>query len=189
MADLWILQTDWLKAFSPMQNEKFTNHLLMMMMMMNCSCGMVDRRKAFSLISSRDLCQRSSPSRISDTQRAGTGPAQNLSSGLVEWSCAGAITTTPRRRLDLYLHVKNQVDFSVLTWNVVHFRILQYDWPRAFLTSPTYKFTYQPLCFLNLKLNTKNQVDSLINSFLNYNWLILVIWLTESTFNHAQLEI
>ena len=30
----------------------------------------VDRRKAFSLISSRDHCQRSSPSRISDTPRA-----------------------------------------------------------------------------------------------------------------------
>ena len=28
-------------------------------------CGMVDQRKAFSLISSRDHCQRSSPSRIS----------------------------------------------------------------------------------------------------------------------------
>ena len=41
-------------------------------------CGMVDRRKAFSLISSRDHCQRSSPS------RAGFEPAQNLSSGLVE---------------------------------------------------------------------------------------------------------
>ena len=34
----------------------------LMMMMMNCFCGMVDRRKAFSLISSRDHCQRSSPS-------------------------------------------------------------------------------------------------------------------------------
>ena len=51
------------------------------LMMMNCFCGMVDRRKAFSLISSRDHCQRSSPSRISDT---GFGLAQNLSSGLVE---------------------------------------------------------------------------------------------------------
>ena len=40
---------------------------MMMMTMMNCFCGMVDRRKAFSLISSRDHCQRSSPSRISDT--------------------------------------------------------------------------------------------------------------------------
>ena len=35
--------------------------------LMNCFCGMVDRRKAFSFISSRDHCQRSSPSRISDT--------------------------------------------------------------------------------------------------------------------------
>ena len=54
---------------------------ILMMMMMNCFCGMVDRRKAFSLISSRDHCQRSSPSRISDTPRAGFEPAQNLSSG------------------------------------------------------------------------------------------------------------
>ena len=55
---------------------------------LNCFCGMVDRRKMFSLISSRDHCQRSSPSRISDTPRAGFEPAQNLSSGSVEWSCA-----------------------------------------------------------------------------------------------------
>ena len=70
---------------------------LMMMMMMNCFCGMVGRRKAFSLISSRDHCQWSSPSRISDMLRAGFEPAQNLSSGLIEWSCAVVITTTPRR--------------------------------------------------------------------------------------------
>ena len=31
--------------------------------------------------------------------RAGFEPAQNLSSGLVEWSCAVVITTTPRRQL------------------------------------------------------------------------------------------
>ena len=48
--------------------------------LMNCFCGMVDRRKAFSLISSQDHCQRSSPSRISDTPRAGFEPMQNLSS-------------------------------------------------------------------------------------------------------------
>ena len=36
------------------------------MMMMNCFCGIVDQRKAFSLISSRDHCQRSSPSRIKE---------------------------------------------------------------------------------------------------------------------------
>ena len=58
--------------------------MMMMMMMMNCFCGMVDRRKAFSLISSRDHCQRSSPLRISDTPRAGFEPAQSLSSCFVE---------------------------------------------------------------------------------------------------------
>ena len=67
--------------------------LVMMMMMMNCFCGVVDRRKAFSLISSWDHCPRSSPSRISDTPRAVFEPAQNLSSGFAEWSCAVVITT------------------------------------------------------------------------------------------------
>ena len=51
------------------------------MMMMNCFCGMVDRRMAFSLIPSWDYIQRSSLSLISDTPRAGLEPAQNLSSG------------------------------------------------------------------------------------------------------------
>ena len=45
--------------------------MMMMMMMVNCFCGMVVRRKAFTLISSWDDCQRSSPLRISDTLRAG----------------------------------------------------------------------------------------------------------------------
>ena len=35
--------------------------MMMMMMMMNCFCGMVDQLNAFSLISSRDHCQRYSP--------------------------------------------------------------------------------------------------------------------------------
>ena len=74
-------------------------------MMMNCFCGMVDRQKVFSLISSRDHCQWSSPSRISDTPRVGFEPAQSLSSGLVEWSCSVVITTTPRRHDD-ELHLK-----------------------------------------------------------------------------------
>ena len=70
--------------------------MMMMVMVMNCFCGMVDQQKEFSLISSRDHCQGSSPSQISDTPPAGFEPAQNLSSGLVEWSCAIVITTTPR---------------------------------------------------------------------------------------------
>ena len=39
-------------------------------------CGVVDRRKGFSLISSQDHSQRSSPSLISNTPRAGFEPAQ-----------------------------------------------------------------------------------------------------------------
>ena len=71
--------------------------MMMMMMMVNCFCGKVDRRKVFSLISSWDHCQRPSPLRISNTLRAGCKPAQNLSSGLVEWTCAVVITTKPWR--------------------------------------------------------------------------------------------
>ena len=57
---------------------------MIMMMVMNCFCGMVEGRKAFSLISNRDHRQRSSPSRISDIPQTGFEPGQNLSSGLVE---------------------------------------------------------------------------------------------------------
>ena len=71
--------------------------MMIMMTMMNCFCGMVEQGKAFSLISSRNHCQRSSPLRISDTPRAGFEPAQNLSSGLVEWICELVITTTPQQ--------------------------------------------------------------------------------------------
>ena len=78
--------------------------------LMNCFYDMVDRRKAFGLISCRDHCQRSSPSRISDTPRAGFEPAQNLSSRFVEWSCAVVITTTPRRQkcyINNYCHTND----------------------------------------------------------------------------------
>ena len=62
-----------------------------------CFCGMVDRRKAFSLISNRDHCQRSSASQISDTPRTGFESVQSLSLGFVQLSCAVVITTTPWR--------------------------------------------------------------------------------------------
>ena len=58
--------------------------MMMMMMMMNCLCDMVDREKTFSLISSQDHYQRSSPLQISETPRGELEPAQNLSSGFVE---------------------------------------------------------------------------------------------------------
>ena len=72
------------KLFNEEKHETLNFYNELMMIMMNGFCGMVHRRKKFSLISSRDHCQRSSPSRISDTPRAGFEPAQNLSSGLVE---------------------------------------------------------------------------------------------------------
>ena len=58
--------------------------MMMMMMKKNCFCGMVDQRKTFGLISSRDHYRRPSPQRVSDTPCAGFEPGQNLSSGLVE---------------------------------------------------------------------------------------------------------
>ena len=38
--------------------------------------------------------------------------------------------------LNLYLYAKNEVDSSILTWNIVDSTILQSDWLRVFLTSP-----------------------------------------------------
>ena len=69
--------------------------MMMIVMMINCFCGMVGRRKAFSLISSRDHRQRFSTSRISDTLRAEFEPVQNLSSGIIGRCCAAVIATTP----------------------------------------------------------------------------------------------
>ena len=82
--------------------------MMMMMMMMNCFCGLVDRRKTFSLISSQAHRQRSSPLRISDTPRVGFEPTQNLSSGLVEWSCA----------------VNLQFTLWIMIWKVISFKYL-----------------------------------------------------------------
>ena len=65
--------------------------------MMNSFCGMVDWRKAFSLISSWDPCQRSSPLQISDTSQAEFEHVQNLSSGLVESRFVVVITTAPTK--------------------------------------------------------------------------------------------
>ena len=53
-------------------------NMMMMMVMNGLFCGTVDWRKAFWLISSWHNCQRSSPSPISDTPRAGLELAQNL---------------------------------------------------------------------------------------------------------------
>ena len=75
----------------------------LMMMMMNCFHGMVNRRKEFSLHSSRDHCQRSSLSRISNTPPEGFEPVENLSSGLVEWSHTAVITCICQFKMSITL--------------------------------------------------------------------------------------
>ena len=64
-----------------------------LMMMMNFFCCIFERQKTFSLISSPDLCQRSSLSQFSNTPWASFEPAQNLSLDLVEWPCEVMIIT------------------------------------------------------------------------------------------------
>ena len=54
------------------------------------------------LISSRDNCQGSSQSRISDTPRTGSEFAQNLSLGLAESKYAVVIMSTPWRYKKCY---------------------------------------------------------------------------------------
>ena len=53
------------------------------MMMMNCFCGMVDWRKAFSLISSRGHCQGSPPLRIPTRREQDLKQRRILSLGFV----------------------------------------------------------------------------------------------------------
>ena len=112
---------------------------------MNCFCGMVDRRRAFSHISSRDHCQRSSPSRISDTPRAGPEPAQNLSPGLAEWSCAVVTTTTPRRHCILLISSKR--DRSSVPWKRP-WLVLQVGWDwTVFPSFAMYEAMISPIIF------------------------------------------
>ena len=99
-----LIKTFFMAQFSycPLIWMFHSRKLWWMMKMMNCFCDMVGQRKAFSLISRRDHCQWSSPSRISDTPQAGFEPAQDLSSGLVEWSCTVVINTSPQRHKYIY---------------------------------------------------------------------------------------
>ena len=105
---------------------------------------MVKRRKAFSLISSRGHCQRSSPLRISNTPQVGFEPAQNLSSGLVEWSFAVVITTTPRRYNLQYSDSKN----CLITLDV--FFITNHGF--CIITAWMHYILFLPVSFRNVKL-------------------------------------
>ena len=122
-------------------SRKNHNTMMMMMMMMHCFCGMVDRRKVFRLISSRDHCQRSSPLRISNTPRAGFEPSQSLNSGSVEWSCAVVITTTPRRNMRQYSRHKMVADLR--TWKLISDKRLKTFRKLVWNMPITWKYTFK----------------------------------------------
>ena len=96
------------------------------MVIINCFCDMFEQRRASKLISSRDLCPRSSLSRISDTPRVGFEPAQNLILGLVEWSYAEVIITRLLGNLDKILQLR--VSFQILMVSCSTF-IMDYKFP------------------------------------------------------------
>ena len=98
-----------------------------MMIMINCFCGMADRRKACGLISSGSHCQRSWRSRISDTPLAGFQPAQNLSSGFVQWGWT-AVTTIPLH----YAVISKIALSSALTWTSFFFVKFANFWYRTY---------------------------------------------------------
>ena len=83
-------------------------------------------KRLFSLISSRGHCQRSSPSRICDTPRAISEPAQNLSSNFVEWNCAVVITTTLHYHFFYWCSVRKPV-----LKNFAAFKEKNLCWPSA----------------------------------------------------------
>ena len=113
--------------------------MMMMVMMMNCFCSMVDQQKTFSLLSSRDHCQRSSSSQISNTPRAGFDPAQNLSSDLVLLKLCSSdnhYTTTPQFRYSAcgpYININRsskeyfvEHSLSILCLRIYYSLILKY---------------------------------------------------------------
>ena len=114
----------------------FTTRLYLAMMMMSWFCGMVHQREALSLISSWENCQRSSPSQTSNTPEAGFQPAQSLSSGFVELSCAVVINTTPTTAgyqcfLSLYISSINMKITKLSGINDTHMEELVLYWTNS----------------------------------------------------------
>ena len=138
-------------------------------------CTMVDRRKVFSLISSREHCQRSSPSWISDTASSEQG--LDLRRGLVEWSCAVVITTTPRRHFNK-MNVVSKIQ-------KIMFRESYCMWPHNFYMTIICKQLFEKFHFEFLHvfnffpvLEIKKLV--LVGKILWLFYIILHIWLTLS---------
>ena len=81
---LIILSVKLLKKYFSAQSAK----LLIMMMLMSYFFGMFERRMAFSLISSGDHCQRSSPLRISGAEPVFKPNLMNLGSSYSHYTTA-----------------------------------------------------------------------------------------------------
>ena len=94
--------------------------------------GLTNKRHS-RLISSQDHFQRSSPSRISDRLQSGIEPAQNLSSGFVEWSYAVAITTTPQSH---YHHHHHHYHYCHIWFNICFSRHAQLK--QVFMNDPAF---------------------------------------------------
>lgn len=99
--------------FFPINLQSFWSHqcnilYIEVIIMMNCFCGIADQRKALSIILSRDSCQKSSTSRISDTPQSGFKSAQNLSSRFVEWGLLKIAVHTKWKNCCWEKHVRLQ---------------------------------------------------------------------------------
>ena len=97
--------------------------MMTMMVMMNCFSfekWLTRERRTWNLISSRGYWQKFILSQTFDMLLAGFKPAWNLISGLVQWSWAVVITTTPRC---LYCNVLC-CKFNYCRWQVL--AILKY---------------------------------------------------------------
>ena len=125
---------------------------------------MVDWRKAFNHISSWDHWQRSSPLRIFDTPRAEFEPAQNLSSGLAEWSCAIVITTTP-------LKLSEQILFSDTLHDNLYFKIFPSN--LSFSVGSMDHFCEWKLWKHPLKSSALANIGQVFWIFVYYNFIIM----------------
>ena len=154
--------------------------------MMNCIDELflwyVDQRKAFSLISSREHFQRSSPLRISDTSHAGFEPEQNLSSDFTESSCAVGITTTPRccyRKIFLGYFLFFAQNDSMHEWICFKTDLISrseiFGWnaliSTIYLTKKVLRLVSRPTVCLEMRPNrpVDNHLPMMKDSFYNIN--------------------
>ena len=137
----------------------------MMMMMMNCCCDLVERWKAFSLISSQDHCLRSSPLWISDTPQVGLELVQNLNAGLVQWSCAVVITTMPQHHIAFYQYLPPHINAHP------KLRTVQNHVPTIFFHYKEFGFRGSPFPLkIGIVISTATQRAHLLSRF-SYDWL------------------